>query len=139
EQRGTPVRGAVAIFPGGYTVSRDYGAAPGRILPRLLLDGAIVEQATRSGAVLHEGHRVEHGGAGRDGVRITARCTEAKARALARRGRALIAADGPGSVARRAVGLPHAAEQHLGVAATAYFSGVRLREPQVSEHYFSKS
>ncbi|MCA9644618.1 MAG: hypothetical protein KC492_28200, partial [Myxococcales bacterium] len=58
---------------------------------------------------------------------------------LTLRGRALIAADGPGSVARRALGLGHPAERHLGVAATAYFSGVRLADAHVSEHYFSKS
>ncbi|MEZ4374760.1 MAG: geranylgeranyl reductase family protein [Polyangiaceae bacterium] len=139
ESQGAAVRGAVAVFPNGYAVSRDYGDLPGRILPRLQLDAAIVERAVSAGVELLEGQHVEHIDLAAQEQRLKTRASAHGSAGLTLRGRAVIAADGPGSVARRALGLEHPAERHLGVAATAYFSGVRLREDHVSEHYFSKS
>ncbi|MEZ4227693.1 MAG: geranylgeranyl reductase family protein [Polyangiaceae bacterium] len=142
EARGTPVHGAVAIFPDGFSVRRSYGALPGCILPRFLLDEAIVRRAVEAGATLLEGHQAEHVLTESDGtLRIVARRRDGAptSRRLELHGRCVIGADGPGSLARRALGQPHAIERHLGVAATGYFTGVKLGEAHTSEHYFAKS
>lgn len=127
------VRGALAVFPDGSAIRRDY-ASPGRIVPRLALDSLLVDAARREGVEVVEGVRArelitEHGraiGVGTDHGAMHAA--------------AIVAADGPGSIAWRAAGGEHPQGRGLAISATAYFEGVAPgSDPTCSEHCFDPS
>lgn len=128
------VRGALAIFPDGTSIRRDYNDAPGRIIPRLSLDAALVDAARRADVEVVEGVNVKDlvlvGGAVR-GVVSAGGVTRA---------RAVIAADGPGSLAWRASGAASLRGRALAISATAYFEGVGPGPAEgYSEHCFDRS
>lgn len=127
----TVVRGAVAVFPDGTRIRRNFGAHVGYVVPRLELDALLRGQLEASGAEVREGVAVERllrrgpdvVGAVVDGERIFAR--------------AVIAADGPGSVGWKALGTPYRRGRSLAVAITAYYEGVEFGEDEGrTEHYF---
>jgi len=125
------VRGAVAIFPDGSRVERSYGAQPGRIVERFEFDRVLRNQLEREGAEVREGVQVrrlleEHG-----------RIVGAEADGASFRADAVIAADGPGSVAWTALGEAAPRRAGLGLAITAYCRSVEP-EGSYSEHYFEK-
>ena len=128
------VLGALALLPDGTAIERAYGSAMGRIVGRLDLDALLVDAAVRAGVMLREGTSVESLSLERGAV-VGARVGGADVRA-----RWVVAADGPGSVARAALGAAKPLGRHLGVSATAYFEGVAgaLREGW-SEHWFHPS
>jgi geranylgeranyl reductase family protein len=132
--RGVPharVDTGVAIFPGGASIVRDFGAHPGFIVPRLGLDDHLRRAMQAQGPELREGVAVrglveEHG-------RIVGVQTEA---AVIRAG-AIIAADGPGSVGWTALGVPYHRDRRLAVALTASMQDVRPGPHRAAnEHYF---
>ena len=125
------VHGAVAVFPDGARVRRGFGGHDGYIVPRNDLDALLRNQLEGAGAEVREGAKVErllHNGtdvvgALVDGERIFAN--------------AVIAADGPGSVGWRALGVPYRRGRGLAVAITAYYEGVDFGEDAGrTEHYF---
>lgn len=127
-----PVRTALAILPDGTAIRRDY-AAEGRIVPRLALDALLVDALRRAGGELVEGVNV------RDALREGGRVVGVRSDDAAWPARAVIAADGPGSIAWRLVGA-NPAGRTLAISATAYFEG--LGEGPLagaSEHWFDPS
>lgn len=125
------VHGAVAVFPDGTRVRRGFGGHDGYIVPRNTFDALLRNQLEGAGAEVREGAKVErllHNGtdvvgALVDGERIFAR--------------AVIAADGPGSVGWRALGVPYRRGRGLAVAITAYYEDVDFGEDEGrTEHYF---
>ena len=128
------VLGALALLPDGGCIPRDYGDARGMIVGRLDLDALLVRALSASGARVDQGlsadELVVEGGAV-VGARVGAEVVRA---------RAVLAADGPGSVATRALGLDRPRGRGLAISATAYFEGVTgaLREGW-SEHWFDPS
>lgn len=124
------VDSAAVIFPDGSRVRRSYAAAPGMIVRREDLDLLLRDRLVASGARLVEGAAVRELTA-RDG-----RFDGAAGDGHRWRARAVIAADGVGSVAWRALGRPHPRGRRLGLAATAYFADVAPGERGAeSEHY----
>lgn len=125
------VLGALAMLPDGTRIPRDYGAARGMIVGRLDLDALLVRALRAAGA------RVEEGAPAEDLLIDGGRVIGARVAGEARRARVVIAADGPGTVATRALRSGKPRGRHLAISATAYFSGVRgaLREGW-SEHWF---
>lgn len=126
------VRGALALFPDHSAIRRDY-AACGRIVPRLRLDAMLVDAARSAGVEVLEGVNVREA-ITRDGRVVGVRTDEGE-----RLARAVIAADGPGSIAWRLSGVkPHG--RALGISATAYFEGLGAGpDPSCSEHWFDPS
>ena len=128
------VLGALALLPDGSSIPRDYGAARGMIVGRLDLDALLVRALVAAGAELREGvaadDLVVEGGA----------VVGARVGATVMRARAVLAADGPGSVATRALGVAKPRGRGLAISATAYYEGVTgaLREGW-SEHWFDPS
>ncbi len=110
-----PVVGSEVIFPDGERVRRSY-SEPGRIIPRAILDAAIVDALSDAGARVVEGVPIRSLVC--DGAR--ARVTGAEAAGRIWRAQAVVAADGPGSVGGKALGRPSLRGRRLGVAATAY-------------------
>lgn len=140
ESGSSQVNTAAAFFPNGYSVRRSYAAEPGCVIPRLKLDTLIVDAARAGGATLLEAAQVTQielpssvPGGGTPNVHY-----KRGGRPHTARARAVIAADGPGSVAWKALGLGRAPRIARAVAATAYFEGVQAAEPGLSEHHFSK-
>jgi len=125
------VHGAVAVFPDGSRVRRGFGGHDGYIVPRHAFDALLRDQLESAGATVREGARVErllHNGtdvvgALVDGERVFSH--------------AVIAADGPGSVGWRALGVPYRRGRGLAVAITAYYEDVEFGEDTGrTEHYF---
>ncbi len=132
--RGVPhaqVDTGVAIFPGGASIVRQFGEHPGFIVPRLALDDRLRRGLEDAGATVREGSAVR--ALVREGDRIVAVQTEGERITAG----AVIAADGPGSVAWTALGMPYHRDRRLAVALTAYMEGVRPG-PHVAanEHFF---
>ncbi len=125
------VDSAAAILPDGSRIGRSFGHEPGYIVPRLHLDDLLRRFLEASGAELRQGVRVRQ--LDLEGGRIVgARSDDESWRAPI-----VIAADGPGSLAWKALGLQYDRGWHLAVAITAYYEGVDDSDaPGVSEHYF---
>lgn len=127
------VRGAAAIFPDGSRVERSYGARPGYIVTRFSLDDVLRREAERAGVQVVEGVQI------RSLILQNGRVGGARGGRFEWRARAVIAADGPGSVAWQALGMRPPRGGALGLAITAYYSGLRPAAlPGVSEHYFDR-
>jgi geranylgeranyl reductase family protein len=124
------VTSAAAVLPDGHRIVRSYGARPGAIVPRVHLDDLLRRRMQAAGVALHEGVAVR--GLLREGGRIVG----AEGPALRWRARAVVAADGPGSVAWAALARPYPRGVDLGVSATVYLAGAAPAEPGCSEHYF---
>jgi len=121
----------IAIFPGGGEIVRQFGAHPGFIVPRLDLDDRLRRALQAHGAELREGTAVR--GLVRDGERVIGVKTE-HTTFLAD---AVIAADGPGSIAWTALGIPYHRDRRLAVALTAYMKDVRPgAHAAANEHFF---
>ncbi len=128
------VAGALAMMPDGTEIPRQYGAARGMIVGRLSLDALLVDALRAAGARVHEGLRAD------DLVVERGRVVGARAGDDAWRARVVIAADGPGTVAARALGAARPRGRHLAISATAYFEGVEgARREGWSEHWFDPS
>ena len=125
------VRGAVAIFPDGSRVERSYGARPGLIVERFEFDRLLRDQLQNEGAEINEGIQV------RRLVQERGRVVGAEADGASFRADAVIAADGPGSVAWSALGESPPRGAGLALAATAYYRCVET-EASFSEHYFER-
>lgn len=125
------VRAGAAVFPDGSRVVHRFDDAPGFIVPRLHLDDLLRRALQRSGAQLRQGIKVR---------RLTTdhrRITGAEADTLRIRAEAVVAADGPGSVAWAARGIPYRRGPQLAVAITAYHRGVHVGPDEATnEHYF---
>ncbi|MCA9692764.1 MAG: geranylgeranyl reductase family protein [Nannocystaceae bacterium] len=124
------VREAAAIFPDGSRVLRGYGK-PGMIVPRRLLDHALRLAAERAGARVIEGQAIRTLQRRGDGSIIAEGPGFSRAAAL------VIAADGPGSIARGLLGAPRVRGRHLAVSATVYLEGSGAPR-ETSEHYFER-
>lgn len=124
------VRAGAAIFPDGSRIVRRFDSAPGFIVPRLHLDDLLRRALEASGATLRQGVAVR--ALEREGDRVVG----ALADGLRARADVVIAADGPGSVALTALGVPYRRGIHLAVAITAYHEGVTHGDPATNEHYF---
>ena len=127
------VHGAVAIFPDGSRVRRSYGEHPGYIMERAVLDNLLRERLEDSGARLLQGvgiRRLE---------RVHDAVVGARGEGFTWRARAVIAADGAGSVAWTALGTPPPRRSVLGLAVTAYVEGLPpAGDEAYSEHYFER-
>jgi menaquinone-9 beta-reductase len=127
------VRGAAAIFPDQSRVERSYGARPGYIVTRFALDDVLRREAEHAGARVVEGVQV------RSLVVHDGRVAGARGDRFEWRARAVVAADGPGSVAWTALGARPPRGRALGLAITAYYSRLRpAAHDGVSEHYFDR-
>ena len=95
-----PVRGLSVVTAGGALVSRAPGGHPiGRVVRRVELDHAFAEIARARGVRIVEGARVTSLAFEPAGVRLQLDGGELRARAV-------VGADGVGSVVRRALGAP---------------------------------
>lgn len=132
--RGVPharVDTGVAVFPDGDAIVRQFGAHPGFVVPRLDLDELLRRAAQHAGAEIREGTAVRD--LVRDGDRIVGVRTASET-ILAD---AVIAADGPGSIAWTALGIPYHRDRRLAVALTAYMRGMRPgAHTAANEHFF---
>jgi geranylgeranyl reductase family protein len=125
------VRAGAAVFPDGSRVVRRFGDAPGFIVPRLHLDDLLRRALERAGAELRQGVKVRR--LRTEGGRVTG----AEAEGLSLDADVVIAADGPGSLAWAALGIPYHRGARLAVAITAYHEGVRFGAAEgTNEHYF---
>lgn len=125
------VSAAAAILPDGRRIGRSFGARPGYIVPRLALDDHLRRRIPESGAEIREGVAV------RRLVVEAGRVIGAASDHDTWRASAVIAADGPGSLAEAALGLARPEPRAMAVAITAYYEGVDAADaPEVSEHYF---
>lgn len=127
------VRAGAAVFPDGSRVVHRFDDAPGFIVPRLHLDELLRHALEDAGAQLLQGVRVR--------ALTTAGGRVVGARSDHERWRAevVIAADGPGSLAWAALGLPYRRGAHLAVAITTYHEGVDFGgAPATNEHYFER-
>jgi len=127
------VHGAAAIFPDGSRVRRSYGGRPGYIMERAVLDNLLRERLEESGARLLQGvgtRRLE---------RVHDAVVGARGEGFSWRARAVIAADGPGSVAWTALAAPPPRRRALALAITAYVTGLPpASDAGYSEHYFER-
>lgn len=127
------VRGAAAVFPDGSRVRRDYGDEPGYIVERVDFDDFLRRQAEQAGVTVVEGVTV------RRLVRERGRFVGAEGETFGWRAGAVIAADGPSSLAWTALGLRAPRQRAIAIAATEYYGGVGDGvDPGYSEHYFEK-
>lgn len=127
------VRGALALFPDGSAVRRDYTAF-GRIVPRLALDALLVDALRASGAEVLEGVDV------REATVTAGRVTGVRTATGELPARAVVAADGPGSIAWRLLDPAGPRGRGLAISATAYFEGVADGpDASCSEHWFDPS
>jgi flavin-dependent dehydrogenase len=127
------VHGAVAIFPDGRRVGRGFGDAPGYIVPRLHLDDLLRR------AIEAEGIQLDQQTAVRSLVRRGDRIVGAQLSGEVIEAGTVIAADGPGSVAWEALGIPYHRGRSLAVAITGYYEGVTWSEgDSFTEHYFER-
>jgi geranylgeranyl reductase family protein len=124
------VQRAAAIFPDGTRIARNY-EVPGCIVPRFHLDDCLRRALEAHGARVVQHTRVtelaqEHG-------RFAHALTE-RARYSAR---LIIAADGYGSIALRALGVTAPRGSKLAVSTTAYYRNVSFPDgPHTSDHFF---
>lgn len=126
------VRRAVAVFPDGTRIGRDY-ERPGYIVPRYTLDDCMRRALEASGARLIQGTRVSK--LTREGDRITG----AEGPSLRWSAKVVIAADGYGSVGLDALGLAGPKGRYLAVSSTAYYRGVEFPDgAETSDHYFDR-
>lgn len=102
-----PVDRLRLVAPGGAVAAGPF-ARPARVIPRLVFDGRLVEAAVSAGAELVR-HRVRAVELQPDRVILDGRLD----------GRVVVAADGAGSVLRRAVAGPHPA-RHTALAIRGY-------------------
>lgn len=124
------VRRAVAIFPDGTRIGRDY-ERPGYIVARYHLDDCLRRGLEASGARLIQDCRVSS--LTRSGGRVTG----AEGPALSWSAKVVIAADGYGSVGLEALGEPGPRGRYLAVSATAYYRNVEFPNgADTSDHYF---
>jgi menaquinone-9 beta-reductase len=128
------VLGALAMLPDGSAIPRDYGNARGMIVGRFDLDALLLQTAISTGAVFHEHCAVDEIIREKNVV-VGVRSSRGELRA-----RAVISAEGPGSLALRALGLQRPKGRHLAISSTAYYKNVSgaLREGW-SEHWFDAS
>jgi len=125
------VHAGAAVFPDGSRIVREFGAAPAWIVPRLHLDHLLREAAEAAGAEVFEGIRVRRLATHGDRV-VGAIFDDGRFEADA-----VIAADGPGSVAWAALGQPYRRGANLAVGITAYYEGIDFSgAPDTTEHYF---
>lgn len=125
------VHAGAAVFPDGSRIVRQFGSAPAWIVPRLHLDHLLRQAAESAGAVVHEGIRV------RRLDTVAGRVVAAEADGARFDADAVIAADGPGSVAWAALGQPYRRGANLAVGITAYHEGIDFSgAPDTTEHYF---
>lgn len=128
------VSGAAAILPDGRRVARSFGDRPGYIVPRLHLDDLLRRALEGTSAELRQGVAIRRllveGG----------RVVGAEGDQGRWRAPAVIAADGPGSLAWTALGLPRPGARRMAVAITAYVEGIDAADaPGISEHYFEEA
>jgi flavin-dependent dehydrogenase len=127
------VESAAAVLPDGARIGRSFGHEPGYIVPRLHLDDLLRRFLEASPATLRQGVKVRRLLV-EDGRVVGAASDDEQWRA-----RAVLAADGPGSLAWAALGLPYERGRRLGVAITAYYAGVDFGDQlATSEHYFER-
>ena len=125
------VRGAAAIFPDGSRVRRSYGRQPGYIVARDVLDDLLRRAAEAAGCQVVEGVHI------RSVEREGSRFRVARGSDFEWSADAIVAADGPGSVAWTALGTRPPRGRALGLAITAYYEGLGpALDPGYSEHYF---
>ena len=124
------VRRAAAVFPDGTRIARNY-EVPGCIVPRFHLDDCLRRALEAHGARLVQSTRVtdlarEHG-------RFAHALTE-RARYSAK---LIIAADGYGSIALRALEVTAPRGAKLAISTTAYYRNVSSPDgPETSDHFF---
>lgn len=126
------VRAGAAILPDGARIVRGYGDAPGLIVGRRDLDDLLRRRMQAAGARLVEGQPI------RRLVREAEDRILVEGPGFTGHARAVIAADGPGSVAWAALGEPYPRGPRLAVAATVYLRGAAPAEPGTAEHYFER-
>jgi geranylgeranyl reductase family protein len=126
------VERGVAILPGGAAVERGFGDDPGFIAPRRHLDAMLASAAAAAGAELREG--VAARGLVVERTRVVGVRTDGESL----RGAAVIAADGPGSIAWGALARPYPRGRALALALTAYFEGVvEGAHAHAAEHFLA--
>ena len=128
-----PVLAAAALLPDGDRIVRHYGAKPGAIVPRRVLDDHLRQRMQAAGVTLHEGVAVRTLLRDEHDTFIGAEGPDLRWHA-----RVVLAADGPGSVAWTALGRTYPRGAQLGVAATVYLHDAAPAQPGISEHYFER-
>lgn len=125
------VDAGAAVFPDGSRIVRQFKDAPAFIVPRLHLDDLLRQAAVDAGAEVRQGVKVrrlvtEHG-------RVVGAQTQTDTIVAD----AVVAADGPGSVAWEALGIPYRRGRNLAVGITAYCQGIDFGSAaSTTEHYF---
>ena len=128
------VRANAAIFPDGYRISRDFGSAPGYIVPRYYLDDALRQALEASGAQLKQGIRVKKIIRNTQGVFCGVEANGDRWSA-----KAVIAADGAGSIAWRTLKSSPRQGHRMALAITCYYKNIDFGDVAgVCEHYFEE-
>jgi geranylgeranyl reductase family protein len=127
-----PINSAHAILPNRVRITREFKDAPGYVISREYLDGMLRNELTKSGAVLRHGVKaidlLKDRAGNINGVKTNLGEIHSKA---------VLACDGYGSVAFKALGIPRPRGSALGFGFTAYFEGLDFGEYSgVNEHYF---
>jgi len=126
------VRRAVAVFPDGTRIGRDYDRA-GYIVPRIHLDDCLRRALEASGARLVQGHRV------RSLRRVDGRVVGATGTGFEWSAKVVIAADGYGSIGLDAISEHAPKGRYLAVSATAYYRNVDFPfGSETADHFFDR-
>lgn len=133
-----PISETLVTSPGGKAARFVAPPAPsvkrGFILPRMILDGVLVEAAVKSGANLVEGFKVR-GPILENGQVVGIEGTTESGQAASCRAPVVIAADGAHSVLARALGLRRAHPRGRAFAVRAYYEGVQGLGSSLELHY----
>lgn len=121
---------AVAAFPDGTRITREYGK-PGLIVGRYHLDDCLRLALQEAGATLVQGRSVAR--LMKDGDRVVG----GEGTGFSCRARVTIAADGYGSVGVTALGGPRPKGRYLAISATAYYRNVAYPHGKdTADHHF---
>ena len=128
------VRANAAIFPDGCRISRDFGSAPGYIVPRYYLDDSLRKALEASGAQLQQGIRVKKIIRNAQGIFCGVEADRDRWSA-----KAVIAADGAGSIAWRTLNISPRQSHRMALAITCYYKNMDFDDVTgVCEHYFEE-
>ena len=126
------IRKNLAIFPDGTSITRNFNDSPGYVVPRYYLDNLMRQALEDSGAILTQGARVKR-------LKKNSRGSICGAESdyLSWTAKAVIVADGAGSIAWKTLDIKPRQGKRTALAITSYYKNIDFAgETNSCEHYF---